>query len=92
MKRQNTMEYDIRFNPAAFKHGCTEADIRRAIFTKVYDGPILGYDNKYLAIGFDTVGNTLEIMYNDLDGNSINVFHAMKCRNSIVAEIDLTEG
>ena len=32
-------------------------------------------------MGFDNSGNLLEIMYNVIDDNSINVFHAMKCRN-----------
>lgn len=38
-----------------------------------------GYE-KYLVIGFDTKGNLIEVMYNVIDENNINVFHAMKCR------------
>ena len=37
-------------------------------------------DDKYIAIGFDTNANLLEIMYNPIDNHTINVFHAMSCR------------
>jgi len=33
-----------------------------------------------LLIGFDLSGNLLEIMYNLVDEDTANVFHAMKCR------------
>jgi hypothetical protein len=39
-------------------------------------------ENKYLIIGFDIDGNLLEIMYNVIDEETINVFHAMKCRKA----------
>jgi hypothetical protein len=83
------MEYSIQYNPAAFKHGCTEADISWATETKVYDGPWQEYENKYVLIGFDLVGNPLEIMYNFIDSESINVFHAMKCRNSLLDQLNM---
>jgi hypothetical protein len=79
----------IIFNEAAFRHGVTEADIRHAIETKVYDGAMENYINKYILIGFDTVGNPLEIMYNIIDSETVNIFHAMKCRNSVVAQFIL---
>ena len=37
-------------------------------------------EDKYLRLGFDKAGNLLEIMYNEIDDYSVNVFHAMKCR------------
>ena len=43
-------------------------------FDKVYGG-------KYLLIGDDRNGNLLEILYNVIDEDSINVFHALKCRS-----------
>jgi hypothetical protein len=55
---------DIEFNPAAFRHGISEANIKWAIKTHIYDGLMEGFDNKYALIGFDTSGNLLEIMYN----------------------------
>jgi hypothetical protein len=78
------MEPNIEFNPAAFKHGVTEMDIRYAFKTFVYEEPLEDLENKYLVIGFDTTGNPLEIMYNVIDDETINVFHAMRCRNSFI--------
>jgi hypothetical protein len=79
------MDLVIEFNPAAFKHGINEADIRWAFDTAKYDAWLnegKGQDkDKYLLIGFARNGNPLEILYNFIDDNTINVFHAMKCRN-----------
>ena len=79
------MNIIIEFNPSAFKHNVSEADIRRAFDTAKYDGWFnedKGQDkDKYLLIGFDRNGNPLEILYNIIDDRTINVFHAMKCRN-----------
>ncbi|MDR1353029.1 MAG: hypothetical protein LBK05_07090 [Treponema sp.] len=56
------MPANITFNPAAFKHGVTEADIRRAIDIYIYEDPLEDYENKYLLLGYDTKGMLLEIM------------------------------
>jgi hypothetical protein len=76
------MSTHITFNPAAFKHGVTEADIRRAIDLYIYEDPLEDYVNKYLLLGYDTKGTLLEIMYNIIEGDNINVFHAMPCRRA----------
>ena len=57
--------------------------------TKVYDAPIIGFIDKYAVIGFDTAGNPLEIMYNPIDDDTINIFHAMKARKAFIAMLDL---
>jgi hypothetical protein len=79
------MNITIEFNPSAFKHGFTEEDIRWAFDTVRYDGWLNngeGQDkDKYLLIGFNRSGNPLEILYNFIDDNTVNVFHVMKCRN-----------
>ena len=72
----------IKFNQAAFKHNVTEADILRAFETFIYEDPIENAENKYLLLGFNLNGNLLEIMYNRIDEDSINVFHAMPCRKA----------
>jgi hypothetical protein len=77
----------IRFNPSAFKHGVSETDILKAIETKIYEGPLEDYKNKYAIIGFDMAGNPIEIMYNLIDNETINIFHAMKCRSSLIKQI-----
>ena len=86
------MEDNIQFNPSAFKHGFTQADIRKVIETKIYEGQLEDFANKYTIIGFDTVGNLLEIMYNIIDNESINIFHAMKCRKSIIIQLKSKRG
>jgi hypothetical protein len=76
------MSAHITFNPAAFKHDVTEADIRRAIDIYIYEDPLEDYENKYLLLGYDTKGTLLEIMYNIIEGDTINVFYAMPCRRA----------
>jgi hypothetical protein len=71
---------NITFNYAAFKHGLTEADILWAFETYIFEDPVEGGDNKFLLIGFNTKGNPVEVMYNRIDEDRINVFHAMPLR------------
>jgi hypothetical protein len=66
--------------PSAYKHGINEAAIQHAFNTHIIDVLMEEFDNKYIVIGFDPVGNLLEIMYNRIDGETVKVFHAMKCR------------
>jgi hypothetical protein len=80
------MDFVIEFNPDVFKHGASEADIRRAFDTAVYDGLLdePGDDDardKYLLIGFNCKDNPIEILYNVISDYHVNVFHAMPCRN-----------
>jgi hypothetical protein len=83
---------NIKFNKAAFRHKITEDDIRRVLSRPRFDGAIDEDDeNKYLAIGFDNAGNLLEIMYNLIDEQSVNVFHAMKCRRIFLQYLDYQE-
>jgi hypothetical protein len=72
------------FNKSAFAHDIAEADIRNAFSTFVFDGAIENTENKFLVMGFDTNGNLLEVMYNIIGGNAINIFHAMKCRKEFI--------
>jgi hypothetical protein len=77
------MEPNIVCKPSAFKHGCTFEDIHWAFITAQYDGLMDEKDaEKHLLIGFNTKGNPLEILYNDLGENTANVFHAMACGNA----------
>jgi hypothetical protein len=70
----------IIFNESAFKHGVSESNIRNAMATFLYDEADVDDANKFLLIGFDLQGNLLEVIYNVIDDETINVFHAMKCR------------
>jgi hypothetical protein len=82
------MELTIVCKPSAFKHGISETDIRWAFNTARYDRFMEGDGNRYLLIGFDTRGNPLEVMYNDLGDQRVNVFHAMKCRDALFSLLD----
>jgi hypothetical protein len=73
----------ISFHPPAFKHGITEADIRWAFKTFVFEEPIEGEEGKYVLIGYDLAGNPIEILFNEVGENSYYVFHAMKCRKQL---------
>jgi hypothetical protein len=73
----------IIFNPSAFKHGKTSADITWAFETVQYDAMLDEKDDvdardKYLLIGFDRNANAMEVLYNRIDDNTVNVFHANK--------------
>jgi len=76
------MSAKIEFNPAAFKHNVSKTDIQHVVDTFIYEDPLDEFENKYLIIGFDTKGILLEVMYNIIDEESINVFHAMPCRKA----------
>jgi len=78
----------IIFLGSAFKHGCTEADIKRAIETQFYEGPLEGEDDIYAIIGLDMAANPIEIFYNVIDEETIKVFHAMTCRDKVAEQID----
>ena len=75
------MNEKIEFNNAAFKHGFTENNIRYVLNHPEYEGPLEDDENKYIVIGFDNSGNLLEIFYNYMDDETINIFHVMKCRS-----------
>jgi hypothetical protein len=82
----------VVFNPSAFKHHETEADIYRAIETKIYEGRIKGRDNKFAIVGFNTKGNPIEVMYNIINSGNVQVFHAMKARKGVIAQLDRLNG
>ncbi|GHT69082.1 hypothetical protein FACS1894110_17870 [Spirochaetia bacterium] len=73
------MDDGVEFNQAAFRHHISVDDIRWAVEHPLYEDLLEGYLNKYLVIGYDTKRRLLEIMYNRIDDNTVNVFHAMKC-------------
>jgi len=81
------MEPEILFVPSAFKHGATREDIRHAHDTRIYEGPLEGYDDKHAFIGFNLAGNPIEVFYNPIADDTIKVFHAMGCRNSVIAQL-----
>ena len=78
-----SIDVTLIFNTTAFKHGFTEKDIEYAMSAPLVDRLMEKHVNKYLILGFDTKGNLLEIMYNLVDEDTANVFHAMTCRKEM---------
>jgi hypothetical protein len=74
------MDDDIIFNNSAFEHDITEESIRYVLRHPRYEGLLENEDNKYIVRGFDNANNLLEILYNEIDDKTVNIFHAMKCR------------
>ena len=73
---------NVECNPSAFKHGFTETDIQFAFDHKLFDHPVAGHEERNLLIGLDRQLNPIEILYNEVDDNTVNVFHVMKCRKA----------
>jgi len=82
------MLLNIEFNKSAFKHGISEANIRYAMRYPLHEQLFESYINKWLIIGYDTVGNLIEVAYNLIDDETVNVFHAMPCRKIFLGQLD----
>ena len=50
-------------------------------FSITYDGPLEAFEDKYIRLGVNRAGNLLELMYNEVDGHTDIIFHAMGCRS-----------
>ena len=83
------MEVIIEFNKAAFRHDVSREDILHAYRNRIYDASLGGLQEQYAVIGFDRAGNPLEIMYNPIDDDHINIFHAMKARDSFIKKLGI---
>jgi hypothetical protein len=81
------MADNILYTKSAFKHGYTQEDIERAIETMIYEDLLKDEDEIYLIIGFDTIGNPIEIFYNIIDDETIKIFHAMALREKIESQM-----
>jgi hypothetical protein len=82
------MEPEFIFVPSAFKHGQTREDIFHAYKTKIHQGSLAGYINKYAFIGFNRAGNPIEVFFNPVSDDTMKVFHAMKCRSNTFAQFE----
>ena len=85
------MSDKVIFIESAFRHGFSQDDIRRAIDTSIYESLLLGEDDIYTVIGFDTRGNPIEVFYNIVDDDTIKIFHAMALREKIAAQMNTQE-
>ncbi|GHU91719.1 hypothetical protein FACS189476_12410 [Spirochaetia bacterium] len=82
------MDYEFYFRKSAFEHHLTEADIRHAFKTCRYMGLYDERDNVFILLGFDTKANPVEILYNAIGEDSVNVFHAMPCRSQFLSQFE----
>jgi len=80
---------NIEFNKSAFKHGKTEENIQYAMWHPLHEQLLELYENKWLIIGYDTNGNLIEVAYNIINDDTVNVFHAMPCRNKFLSQFNL---
>jgi len=78
------MDLQFSFRESAFKHNFTEADIRHAFETCCYVDKYKNRENVYLLLGFDLNANPIEILYNEVGDNGVNVFHAMQCQSQFL--------
>jgi hypothetical protein len=87
------MEPQIEFVPSAFRHGITEEDIRWVLSNYLVDGIVEEGDETFrIAVGFDrTVNILLEVMYHELEDETVLVFHAMECRKKWLVKLGLEE-
>ena len=76
------------FVRSAFKHGVTREDIIHAYQNRIFDRQMESHSNKYGFIGFNRAGNPIEVFYNLIGDDTIRVFHAMDCRDSIHAQME----
>jgi uncharacterized DUF497 family protein len=70
----------LHLKRSAFKHGISLEDIQCAVNNYQYNKVMEEDEEKWLLLGFDTHARLLEIIYNEIDDQTIRVFHANKCR------------
>jgi len=83
------MDVVVEFNESAFRHGISKEDILNALRCRIRAGAIEGFPEKYAVIGLNCAGNPIEVMYNPIDDDTINVFHSMKVRKSTIKMLGL---
>ena len=81
------MKLEFVFVSSAFKHGEAEEDILHAHKTRIFEGPLDEYENKFAFVGFNRAGNPIEVFYNPIGEDTIKVFHAMVSRDGVIEQI-----
>jgi hypothetical protein len=79
-------DIELIFRASAFDHGFREA--RFVIDNFVYDEVIVGDETKRLLIGLDKNARLVEVIYNEIDELTVNVFHAMICRKKYLKYLE----
>jgi hypothetical protein len=79
-EKMKKLDIEVEFTESAFNHQIPEADIYWAFESFIFEERIKDEKDQYVLVGFDRSGNPLEIMFNQIDNETIQVFHVMKCR------------
>jgi len=80
--------FEIRITPSANKHGVDNDNILFGLEQCIYDETLENEPNKTLAIGFNKIGELIEIIFSVVSENKIVIFHSMKCRKSYIERIN----
>ena len=83
------MDVIVEFHEAAFRHNICKEDIIHALNHRTHDALIEEFPDKWAVIGPNRAGNSLELIYSEIDDNSICVYHAMNARDSFVKKYGL---
>lgn len=73
---------------SARKYGVSDEDIMSAFGVPYLSKPIRDDPRNELIIGYDTSGNLIEVIFEINAEHDFVVFHAMKCRKSLLSEIE----
>ena len=83
------MDVIVEFHEAAFRHNISKEDILHALNFKMQDTWIGELPEKWAVIGPNRAGNPIEIIYCEIDDDSICVYHAMNARESFIKKFGL---
>jgi len=83
------MDVFVEFHQAALQHNISKEDIIHALKHRTHDALVEELPDKWAVIGPNRTGNLLELIYTEIDENSICVYHAMDARDSFIKKYGL---
>jgi len=83
------MDVFVEFHEAALQHNVNKEDIIHALKHRTHDALVEELPDKWAVIGPNRAGNLLELIYTEIDENSICVYHAMDVRDSFIKKYGL---
>jgi len=83
------MNVVVEFHDTALRHNINKEDIIHALKYRTHDTLIEELPDKWAVIGPNRAGNLLELIYTEIDDNSICVYHAMDARESFIKKFNL---
>jgi len=83
------MDAFVEFHEAALQHNISKEDIVHALRYRTHDALIEELPDKWAVIGPNRAGNILELIYTEIDNNTICVYHAMNVRDNFIEKYGL---